>query len=88
MQDQPENSSHEKALRLADQALTRRERDYYLAVADCVVNSYGHGANIAKAQISQEHFKGCKSHGRSPNPPTTTLLSRRQTVVTAIVSSS
>ena len=40
--------SRGRALQLASDATTHRERDYYLAVADCTVNSYGHGAKLMK----------------------------------------
>ena len=40
--------SRAEALRLATQADKQSERAYYLAVADAITNSYGHGASIAK----------------------------------------
>jgi len=41
--------SRAEALRLATHADTQSERVYYLAVADAIMNSYGHGATIANA---------------------------------------
>jgi hypothetical protein len=44
-----QGSSRDGALRLAEEADTQPERDYYLAVADALINSYGHGTKIADA---------------------------------------
>lgn len=43
------NQSTAEALRLARETDKQSERAYYLAVADAIVNSYGHSANIVDA---------------------------------------
>ena len=39
-----------KVLQLATTTDKAMERKYYLAVADCMVNSYGHGAKLLQSR--------------------------------------
>ena len=49
MDDRKQFDQSARVLRLAEDAHTPLEHAYYLAVADAIVNSYGHAASIAKA---------------------------------------